>query len=142
MAEGDAATNGDAASKPEPPEPSNQKKVKLYIGQNGPSMWREGMEIGNPVGNGMSKLAPFASTRLDISPYSSSLLPVSNFDPIPPLIDHALKEVMRCDPSEHPVLVTEPAWNTPANRERMAEIMFEEFHVPAFYISNTSVLNA
>lgn len=40
------------------------------------------------------------------------------------------------------MLVTEPAWNTPANRERMAEIMFEEFHVPAFYISNTSVLNA
>ena len=68
MAEGDAATNGDAASKPEQPEPSNQKKVKLYIGQNGPSMWREGMEIGNPVGNGMSKLAPFASTRPDISP--------------------------------------------------------------------------
>lgn len=33
---------------------------------------------------------------------------------------------MRCNPSEHPVFVTEPAWNTPANRERMAEIMFEE----------------
>lgn len=49
---------------------------------------------------------------------------------------------MRCDPSEHPVMVTEPAWNTTANRERMAEIMFEEFQVPAFYIANTGVLNA
>jgi len=48
---------------------------------------------------------------------------------------------MRCSPSEHPVLVTEPAWNTPANREKMAEIMFEEFQVPAFYIANTGVLN-
>lgn len=38
--------------------------------------------------------------------------------------------------------MTEPAWNTPANRERMAEIMFEEFQVPAFYIANTGVLNA
>ena len=49
---------------------------------------------------------------------------------------------MRCTPSEHPILVTEPTWNTQANRERMAEIMFEEFQVPAFYIANTGVLNA
>lgn len=49
---------------------------------------------------------------------------------------------MRCAPSEHPILVTEPTWNTPANREKMAEIMFEEFQVPAFYIANTGVLNA
>jgi actin-like protein 6B len=49
---------------------------------------------------------------------------------------------MRCNPAEHPVLVTEPAWNTPANRERMAEIIFEEFQAPAFYIANTGVLNA
>ena len=49
---------------------------------------------------------------------------------------------MRCNPSDHPILVTEPTWNTPENRERMAEIMFEEFDVPAFYIANTGVLNA
>ena len=67
---------------------------------------------------------------------------VQDFAPIPSLITHAFRDVMRCDPGEHPVLVTEPAWNTPANRERMAEIMFEEFQVPAFYIANTGVLNA
>lgn len=49
---------------------------------------------------------------------------------------------MKVDASEHPILVTEPTWNTPENRERMAEIMFEEFNVPAFYIANTGVLNA
>ena len=38
--------------------------------------------------------------------------------------------------------MTEAAWNTPANRERMAEIMFEEFQSPAFYIANTGVLNS
>jgi actin-like protein 6A len=67
---------------------------------------------------------------------------VHDFNPIPPLIRHALENVMRVDPTEHPILVTEPAWNTPENRERMAEIMFEEFNVPAFYIANTGVLNA
>jgi actin-like protein 6A len=38
--------------------------------------------------------------------------------------------------------MTEPAWNTQANRERMAEILFEEFQVPAFYIANNGVLSA
>ena len=39
--------NGDAGKKPE-------KKIKLYIGQNGPSVWREDMQIANPVHNGLS----------------------------------------------------------------------------------------
>ena len=67
---------------------------------------------------------------------------VTDFIPVPSLIRYALKDVLRCKPEDHPILVTEPAWNTPANRERMAEIMFEEFQVPAFYIANTGVLNA
>lgn len=72
----------------------------------------------------------------------SSQSTVEDFNPIRPLVEHALVDVMRCSPSEHPILVTEPAWNTPANRERMAEIMFEELQVPAFYIANTGVLNS
>lgn len=75
----------------------------------------------------------------DISTWTSV---VQDFGPIKPLIEHALSKVMLVNPSEHPILVTEPTWNTPANRERMAEIMFEEFNVPAFYIANTGVLNA
>ena len=67
---------------------------------------------------------------------------VTEFKPIPSLIRYALKDVLNCKPEDHPILVTEPAWNTTANRERMAEIMFEEFQVPAFYIANTGVLNA
>ncbi|KAL4076536.1 actin family, partial [Scleroderma yunnanense] len=94
--------------------------AKLYLGQNGPTVWRDGMEIGNPLRDGL----------------------IFDFNPIPALISHALSDVMRANPSEHPILVTEPAWNTTANRERMAEIMFEEFQVPAFYIANTGVLNA
>ena len=70
------------------------------------------------------------------------LATVQDFEAIPHLISHALRDVMRCNPEEHPILLTEPAWNTAENRERIAEIMFVEFQVPAFYIANTSVLNA
>ncbi|KAF8639990.1 hypothetical protein AX17_001236 [Amanita inopinata Kibby_2008] len=102
-------------------ETSEQEaKAKIHVGSSGPSVWRNGMEIGNPMNDGM----------------------IADFNPIPPLIRHALDDVMRCTPSEHPILVTEPTWNTQANRERMAEIMFEDFQVPAFYIANTGVLNA
>ncbi|TFK56071.1 actin-related protein Arp4p [Heliocybe sulcata] len=113
---GDDVEMGDGSQE----SPATRPNAKMYIGQNGPSMWRPDMEIANPMQNGM----------------------IHDFAPIPPLISYALKDVMRCNPIEHPVLVTEPAWNTPANRERMAEIMFEEFQVPAFYIANTGVLNA
>jgi actin-like protein 6B len=29
-------------------------KAKLYIGSSGPSVWRSGMEVANPVTDGMS----------------------------------------------------------------------------------------
>ncbi|KAI0751391.1 actin-like protein Arp4p [Daedaleopsis nitida] len=123
--EDSAASNGDVtmgdAGAPEGEQPQAHKpKAKLYLGQNGPSLWRSGMQVGNPMHDGL----------------------VQNFDAVSPLVTHALSDVMRCNPAEHPVLVTEAPWNTPANRERMAEIMFEEFQAPAFYIANTGVLNA
>ncbi|KAJ7179318.1 actin-related protein Arp4p [Mycena filopes] len=102
------------------PHSGTGKFAKMYMGQYGPSVWREGMEVANPLRDGL----------------------VHDFEPITALMRHAVVDVMRCNLTEHPILVTEPAWNTPANRERMAEIMFEEFQVPAFYIANTGVLNA
>lgn len=29
--------------------------AKLYLGQNGPSIWRDGMEIANPMRDGLSQ---------------------------------------------------------------------------------------
>ncbi|XP_001365268.1 actin-related protein T2 isoform X2 [Monodelphis domestica] len=42
--------------------------------------------------------------------------------------------------SERPVLMTEPSLNPRNNREKMAELMFESFKVPAFYLSDQAVL--
>ncbi|KAL5488129.1 ARP4 [Sanghuangporus weigelae] len=100
--------------------PSSSKKVKLYIGQHGPSLFRPNMQVGNPISNGL----------------------IEDFAPIPALVRNVLEDNLRCNPAEHPILVTEQAWNTVDRRERMAEIMFEEFQAPAFYIANTGVLNA
>ncbi|OQV16170.1 Alpha-centractin [Hypsibius exemplaris] len=51
------------------------------------------------------------------------------------------KEQLHTDPEEHPVLLTEPPNNPRRNREKMAEIFFETFNVPAAYISLQAVLS-
>lgn len=44
------------------------------------------------------------------------------------------------DPENHPVLLTEAAMNPSENRQRMVEIMFENFSVPFTYVAMQAVL--
>ena len=47
---------------------------------------------------------------------------------------------LKSDPEEQPVLLTEAPLNPTKNREKMIEIFFEKFKVPAFYVFIQAIL--
>lgn len=53
--------------------------------------------------------------------------------------EHTYSE-LRIDHTEYPVLLTEAPKNPLANREKMAELFFDEFQVPGLYVAIQAVL--
>ncbi len=65
---------------------------------------------------------------------------VNDWDVMEELWDYAFNRELRVSVNEHAVLLTEPQLNPKPNREKMTQIMFEKFEVPAMYVANPAVL--
>ncbi|XP_059831040.1 actin-like protein 6B isoform X6 [Hypanus sabinus] len=89
-----------------------------YIDTNSLHVPREGVEVISPLKNAM----------------------IEDWDCFQAILDHTYTKHIKSEPSLHPVLMSEAPWNTRAKREKLTELMFEHYNIPAFFLCKTAIL--
>uniref|UniRef100_A0A673KFA5 Actin-like protein 6A n=1 Tax=Sinocyclocheilus rhinocerous TaxID=307959 RepID=A0A673KFA5_9TELE len=101
-------------------EKGKQSTTTYYIDTNQLRVPRESMEVMSPLKNGM----------------------IEDWDSFQAILDNTYKMHFKSEPSLHPVLMSEASWNTRAKREKLTELMFEHYNIPAFFLCKSAVLSA
>ncbi|KAI9591734.1 actin family [Syncephalis fuscata] len=65
---------------------------------------------------------------------------VKNWEDMCHVWDYTFNEKLRIDPKDSKILLTEPPMNPLKNREKMAEVMFEEYGFQGIYVAIQAVL--
>ncbi|KAF8764833.1 actin-like protein 6B [Argiope bruennichi] len=106
--------NGNSTSN----ESSTQKKY--YIDTTSIHVPRKGMELCSFLKDGM----------------------IEDWDLFEKVLDYVYSKHIKSEPHLHPVLMSETSWNARPKREKLTEIMFEKYNIPAFFLSKNAVLAA
>ncbi|KRX90145.1 Cleavage stimulation factor subunit 3 [Trichinella pseudospiralis] len=99
---------------------SNNKFRKYFIGTNAIHVPRAEVEYGSFLQDGL----------------------INDWDMFENVVMHAFNIFFMDNTCNYPILFSEASWNTRTKRERLTEVMFEKFGIPAFYVSKNSVLAA
>nr|XP_034492777.1 actin, larval muscle-type-like [Marmota flaviventris] len=66
---------------------------------------------------------------------------ITNWDNMEKIWHHCFYHVLSIAPEEHPLMVTEPPLSKTSTKEKVTQVLFETFGVPALYIGNQGVLS-
>lgn len=103
-----------------PEEKPKLPEKKYYIDTNYIHLPKENMEIINPVKDGM----------------------IEDWDTFEKLLDYMYAKDIKSESGLHPVVMSEASWNVRAKREKLTELMFEKYNIPAFFLCKSAVLTA
>lgn len=67
---------------------------------------------------------------------------IEDWDMFEKVLDHIYGKHVRSESHLHPVLMSEAPWNVRAKREKLTELMFEKYNIPAFFLVKNAVLAA
>ncbi|XP_048092327.1 actin-like protein 6B isoform X4 [Alosa alosa] len=82
---------------------------------------------------------PRAGVEL-ISPLKNGM--IEDWEAFQAIVDHVYSKYIKSEPNLHPVLMSEAPWNSRVKREKLTELMFEHYNIPAFFLCKTAVLTA
>ena len=66
---------------------------------------------------------------------------ITNFELIEQIWHHSFYNHLRVATEEHSVLLSDVCWSSKENKEKITQIMFETFNIPAFFLADSSVLS-
>ncbi|XP_055376773.1 actin-like protein 6B [Condylostylus longicornis] len=116
----DPDTNQDLETKQDNNITQNNTGRKYYVDTTYVNVPRSNMEIQTYMKDGM----------------------IDNWDLFEKVLDYTYAKVIQSESEFHPVLFSEASWNVRNNREKLTELMFEKYNVPAFFLVKNAVLAA
>nr|CUU98560.1 hypothetical transcript [Hymenolepis microstoma] len=76
---------------------------------------------------------------MEIKPFVKDGL-IEDWDAFEDVVNHMINCLIPVEKSQHPILTSEPSWNPRNKREKLTEILFEKFEIPAFYLAKSAAL--
>ncbi|XP_049775021.1 actin-like protein 6B [Schistocerca gregaria] len=78
---------------------------------------------------------------MEVATYMKDCM-IDDWDLFEQVLDYTYAKCIQSESEYHPVLMSEAPWNVRAKRERLTELMFEKYNVPAFFLVKNAVLAA